>query len=303
MSKPLSGMYAALMSAFDDDGEFSPARQTALNAYVLKQGLKGLYVGGSSAESGLLETAALLEQQAVVAHDALGSGASLIAHVGVPALADARKLARNAAKLGYHGLSALPPHSYPFSDGEILGYYKALSTETDLPLIVYEVPIRTGRPLPLELLVELLDLPNVAGIKYTSTDMFKLTMLRTLRPDSTYFFGFDEVYLSAAALGTDGGIGTTYNILGKLYAALNAAVITNDLPRARMLQAVSAEFVTGLLEVGVLPGMKSALRACGIECGPTRAPLAARVRQADEKMAALVARPGFREWLVAADAP
>lgn len=303
MSKPLSGMYAALMSAFDDDGEFSPARQTALNAYVLKQGLKGLYVGGSSAESGLLESAALLEQQAVVAHDALGSGASLIAHVGVPALADARKLARNAAKLGYHGLSALPPHSYPFSDGEILGYYKALATETDLPLIVYEVPIRTGRPLPLELLVELLDLPNVAGIKYTSTDMFKLTMLRTLRPDSTYFFGVDEVYLSAAALGTDGGIGTTYNILGKLYAALNAAVITNDLPRARMLQAVSAEFVTGLLEVGVLPGMKSALRACGIECGPTRAPLAARVGQADEKMAALVARPGIREWLVAADAP
>jgi N-acetylneuraminate lyase len=303
MSKPLSGMYAALMSAFDDAGDFSPERQSALNAYVLRQGLHGLYVGGSSAESGLLETAALLEQQAVVARDAAGSGTTLIAHVGVPALADARKLARNAMRLGYHGLSALPPHSYPFSNGEILGYYKALATETDLPLIVYEVPIRTGRPLPLDLLVDLLDLPNVAGIKFTSTDLFKLTMLQAKRPNKTYFFGFDEMYLAAAALGTNGGIGTTYNILGKLYAALNASVIANDLPRARMLQAVSAEFVTGLLEVGVLPGMKSALRACGIECGPTRAPLAALVPQADEKMAALVARPGIREWLVAADAP
>jgi N-acetylneuraminate lyase len=291
-------MYAALMSAFDDHGEFSPERQSVLNGYVLGQGLRGLYVGGSSAESGLLETAALLEQQAVVAQDAAGSGACLIAHVGVPSLSDARKLARNAAKLGYHGLSALPPHSYPFSDGEILGYYKALAAETDLPLIVYEVPIRTGRPLPLELLVDLLDLPNVAGIKYTSTDMFKLTMLRTLRPDSTYFFGFDEVYLSAAALGTDGGIGTTYNILGKLYAALNAAVLAHDLPRARALQAVSAEFVTGLLDVGVLPGMKAALRACGIECGPTRAPLAPRIVDAEEKMKELVSRPSIKEWLV-----
>lgn len=298
MPKPLSGMYAALMSAFDDGGAFSPERQSALNAYVLRQGLKGLYVGGSSAESGLLETDALLAQQAVVAHDAAGSGATLIAHVGVPSLADSCKLARNAAKLGYDGLSALPPHSYPFSDGEILGYYKALAAETDLPLIVYEVPLRTGRPLPLELLVALLDLPNVAGIKYTSTDMFKLTMLRALRPDSTYFFGFDEIYLSAAALGTDGGIGTTYNILGKLYAALHASVQADDLPRARALQAVSAEFVTGLLDVGVLPGMKAALRARGIDCGPTRAPLAPRVAGAEEKMKELVSRPSIKEWLV-----
>lgn len=297
MSKPLSGMYAALMSAFDDAGEFCPERQSVLTAFVLRQGLKGLYVGGSSAESGLLETAALLEQQAVVARDAQGSGATLIAHVGVPALSDARRLARQAATLGYHGLSALPPHSYPFSDGEILGYYKALAAETDLPLIVYEVPIRTGRPLPLELLVDLLDLPNVAGIKFTSTDLFKLTMLRSKRPGSTYFFGFDEMYLAAAALGTDGGIGTTYNILGRLYAALHEAVGARDLDRARALQAVSADFVTGLLDVGVLPGMKAALRACGVDCGPTRAPLAARLPDAEARMSELVARPAIREWL------
>lgn len=297
MSKPLSGMYAALMSAFDDGGDFCPDRQSALNAYVLRQGLKGLYVGGSSAESGLLETDALLEQQAVVARDAKGAGATLIAHVGVPALADARRLARNAAQLGFDGLSALPPHSYPFSDGEILGYYKGLAAETDLPLIVYEVPIRTGRPLPLELLVDLLDLPNVAGIKFTSTDLFKLTMLRAKRPGSTYFFGFDEIYLSGAVLGADGGIGTTYNILGRLYAALHEAVGARDLDRARALQAVSAEFVTGLLDVGVLPGMKSALRACGLECGPTRAPLAPRVPDAEDRMRELVSRTSIREWV------
>jgi len=80
-------------------------------------------------------------------------------------------------------LSAILKPDLSGSDAEILGYYKALSEATDLPLIVYEVPIRTGRPLPLELLVALLDLPNVAGIKFTSTDLFKLTMLRALRPD------------------------------------------------------------------------------------------------------------------------
>lgn len=298
MTKPLAGMYAALMTAFADDGTFSPDRQRALNAYVLRQNLHGLYVGGSSGESGLLDTETLLEQQAIVAEDASGSGATLIAHVGVPSLIESRRLARNAKKLGYHGLSALPPHSYPFSDGEILGYYKDLTAATDLPLIVYEVPIRTGRPLPLELLVALLDLPNVQGIKFTSTDLFKLTMLRALRPQKTYYFGFDEIYLSAAALGTDGGIGTTYNILGRLYAALDFAVRAGDLTRARAAQAVSAEFVTALLDVGVLPGMKAALRANGIECGPTRAPMAPKVPDADARMAELVARPSIKAWLV-----
>lgn len=298
MRKPLAGMYAALMTGLDDAGAFDPARQTELDHYVLRQGLTGLYVGGSSGESGLLETDELLEQQALVVRDATGSGTTLIAHVGVPALANAQKLARNAARLGYHGLSALPPHSYPFSDPEILEYYRALAAVTDLPLIVYEVPIRTGRPLPLELLTALLDLPGVAGIKFTSTDLFKLTQLRMARPGSTLFFGFDEIYLSGAALGADGGIGTTYNILGRLYAAIDAAARAGDLPRAQTLQTVSAEFVAALLEVGVLPGMKACLRACGVDCGPTRLPLAPRHADTDSRMAELVSRPAIRDWLV-----
>lgn len=297
MTKPLAGMYAALMTGLTDQGDFDADRQSALNAYVLRQGLSGLYVGGSSGESGLLESDALLEQQIIVARDAAGSDAVLIAHVGMPSLAASIALAKQAASLGYQGLSALPPHSYPFSDAEILAYYKALAAATDLPLIVYEVPIRTGRPLPLELLVDILDLPNVAGIKFTSTDLFKLTMLRRSRAQSTYFFGFDEIYLAGGALGADGGIGTTYNILGRLYAALNEAIASGNWSYAQELQAISAEFVMGLLDVGVLPGMKSALRAAGIECGPTRAPMHARTPEVDVKMAELIARPGIRDWL------
>lgn len=297
MSKPLAGMYAALMTGMNDAGTFDANRQSALNAYVLRQGLTGLYVGGSSGESGLLEVDTLAEQQVIVRRDAEGSGATLIAHVGTPSLEGSLMLARQAERLGYHALSALPPHSYPFSDGEILAYYKALAAATDLPLIVYEVPIRTGRPLPVELLVSILDLPGVAGIKFTSTDLYKMVLLRRARPDRTYFFGFDEVFLSGAVLGADGGIGTTYNLLGRLYMALHAATAGGDLHRARQLQEVSAEFVEVLLEVGVLPGMKAAFAAVGIDIGPTRAPLAARLPDTTARIAALVQRPSIVAWL------
>lgn len=297
MSKPLAGMYAALMTGMNDAGEFDADRQSTLNEYVLRQGLTGLYVGGSSGESGLLEIDALAQQQEIVRRDSEVSGATLIAHVGAPSLEGSLILARQAERLGYHGLSALPPHAYPFSDGEILAYYKSLASATDLPLIVYEVPIRTGRPLPLDLLVSILDLPGVAGIKFTSTDLFKLALLRRARPERVYFFGFDEIFLSGAVLGAGGGIGTTYNLLGRLYMALQTAISDGDLSLARQLQEVSAEFVEELLKVGVLPGMKAAFAALGIDCGPTRAPLAPRLPDCAERMAELVKRPSIAAWI------
>lgn len=164
-------------------------------------------------------------------------------------------------------------------------------------LIVYEVPVRTGRPMPLEALRDILDIPKVAGIKFTSTDLFKLSMLRRSRPERTYFFGFDEVYLAGAALGADGGIGTTYNLLGRLYVALDLAIRGGDLPRAQALQEASQVFVETLLETGVLPGMKAALRAVGVECGPTRAPMAARGAGADARVRAVLERPDVKAWL------
>lgn len=297
MTQTLGGMYAALMTAFSDDGAFDPQRQSALNGYVLRQGLAGLYVGGSSAEQGLLDVEELLAQQALVATDAQGSGARLIAHVGMANLRDSVRLARQAAALGYDGLSALPPHSYPFTDAEIVAYYRALAAATDLPLIVYEVPIRTGRPIGLEALVEVLHLPNVAGIKFTSTDLFKFSMLRRRCAGRLFYFGFDEIYLAGGVLGADGGIGTTYNLLGRLYAALDAALRAGQIARACELQDASQIFVEALLETGVLPGMKAAFRVIGIDIGTTRAPMALRLPDGEDRMRAVLQRPEIAAWL------
>lgn len=297
MTRELAGMYAALMTGLSDAGEFDPQRQRNINDYVLRQGLAGLYVGGSSGESGLLTVDELLAQQELVADNARPSGTTLIAHVGMPNLRDSVRLARQAEKLGYHALSALPPHSYPFSDEEVFGYYQALAGATGLPLIVYEIPLRTGRPLPLALLVRLLDLANVVGIKYTSTDLFKYSLLRKRQPQKLFYYGFDEIYAAAGMLGTEGGIGTTYNLLGRLYVAVDQAVRASDLVRARALQMVSQDFVEALMETGVLPGMKAAFRVIGVDCGPTRAPMAPAVADAEARMREVLARPAIREWL------
>ncbi len=298
MSKPLSGMFAALMSGLDDHGNFSPERQIALTNYVQGQGLTGLYVGGSSGESVTLDRDALAEQQRVVRDVAKDTSQTLIAHVGLPSLTDSTKLAKNAENLGYHALSALPPHGYPYTDDEVFGYYSALAATTELPMIVYEIPLRTGRPLPIELLERILDLPNVAGIKFTSTDFYKLALLRRHRPEKVYYFGFDEIFTGAAALGIDGGIGTTYNLFGRLYMAIWNSFRDGNLAKAQELQALSQEFVELLLQTGVLPGMKTALNiAAGVNCGPTRAPLASQHPDPASVLSPFLSRPEVLEWV------
>ncbi len=297
MTPALDGMYAALLTGFADNEDLDETRQRNIVDHTLKQGLKGLYVGGSTAESGLMSTEELFEQQGIVIDAAKGRGATLIAHVGQPSLRDSVRLARNAETLGYDALSALPPHSYRFTPDEIYQYYKTLSGSTDLPLIVYEIPGRVGRESSVAELSAILNLPCVAGIKFSSMNLLILSQLRSRHPGSTIFFGSDETYMTGALAGADGGIGSTYNVLGKLYVALGKAMESGDVERARELQAISREYVEHLFEVGVMPGIKLSLQHLGIDCGPCRAPFRILSDAGLAPLTAFLERPDIKPWL------
>jgi N-acetylneuraminate lyase len=142
-----------------------------------------------------------------------------------------------------------------------------------------------------------LDLPKVIGIKFTSSDLFKLSQLRKQRPEKIYFFGFDEIYVAAAALGHLGGIGTTYNALGKLYVAASKAIHAGDLPTARKLQSISQDYVDILIETGVVPGVKMTLDILGYDVGPARSPMSIRVTNASERLSDFLQRADIAEWI------
>lgn len=296
MTTDLKGMYSALLTGFSDHEDLDEARQRNIVDYNLRQGLTGLYVGGSTGESGLMSTDELAEQQGIVLDAAKGSGAKLIAHVGQPSLRDSIRLAKNAQRLGYDALSALPPHSYKFTGTEILSYYKALAASTDLPLIVYEVPGRIGRESTLEELSAIIDLPGVGGIKFSSMNLFILAQLRQHHPNKLIFFGSDEAFMNGALSGADGGIGSTYNVLGKLYTALDAAMQAGDVARARNLQTISRNYVTVLFRLGVMPGVKLSLQHLGVDCGPCRAPFSVLSDAAIPDLHAMLDDPDIKRW-------
>ena len=92
------------------------------------------------------------------------------------------------------------------------------------------------------------------------------------------------MFLGAAAMGADGGIGSTYNLIGDVYVGIHEAVEAGDIHRARALQAKSICLVGVLMETGVLPGLKYALNRLGVPVGPCRQPFSPPSRQSLAKL-------------------
>ncbi|MDB5893432.1 MAG: N-acetylneuraminate lyase, partial [Rhodoferax sp.] len=162
---PLGGVFSALVTPFHADGSLNLGMLAPLAEFQLAQGLHGFYVGGSTGEA-FLQTPA--ERQAVLAAfaRAVNGRAKLIAHVGAIATDEAIGLAHAAADAGYDAVSAIPPFYYDFSAAEVLAHYRALADATPLPLIVYNFPAKSARPLSTADLLALLAHPKIIGVKH-----------------------------------------------------------------------------------------------------------------------------------------
>lgn len=264
-------IFAAMLTPFNDDGSLSLAGVAPLVDFVLKQGVHGMYASGSTGESVLQsveERSAMLTELAEYARDKC----TLIAHVGAASTGDAVALAKVAGQTGYHGVSAVPPFYYKHNFSDISDYYKAIADAAGLPLIIYNIPALSGTDIPTEKLLELMEDDRIAGVKYTATNLFQFGELRNSAPNKSFFFGTDEMFIGAAAAGADGGIGSTYNLIGDVYVGIEKAIAAGDIETARKLQRKANDLIGILFKTGVLPGLKHALVRLGVPVGPCRRP-------------------------------
>ncbi len=264
-------IFAAMLTPFRDDGSVAPERIGALVDYILSKGVDGLYAGGSTGECILLSRAERSEILQALASEARGR-CSLVAHVGAASTGDAVALARIAGRAGYDAVSAIPPYYYKYTFAEITDYYAAIADASGLPLVIYNIPALTGVELATDQLLDLLRDSRVGGIKFTDKDVFQFSRLRQAVPEKRFYFGTDEMFICAAAAGTDGGIGSTYNLIGDVYVGIRPAVEEGDIATARMLQAKANDLIGILLQTGVIPGLKHAMNRLDVPVGACRRP-------------------------------
>lgn len=267
-------IFAALLTPFETDGSISTKGIRPLVDYILSKGVHGLYASGSTGESILQSREERAEHLSALAEYARGK-CTLIAHVGAASTGDAVSLAQTAKAQGFDAVSAVPPYYYKHEFADISAYYQAIADAAGLPVIIYNIPVLTGTDLSTPKLLELMDDPRIAGAKFTAQDLFQFQQLRQRAPGKKFYFGTDEMFLGAAAMGTDGGIGSTYNLIGDVYLGIENAVMAGDIDSARQLQGKANALIALLLQTGVIPGLKHAMNRMGIPVGPCRAPFSA----------------------------
>ncbi len=293
--RPLRGIMPALLTPFDAEGRLDEEGLVRLTDFVIRNGSEGLYVNGSTGESFLCDVS-VRERILSTAAEAADGRVPLIAQVGSLVAEESRKLIETAGRLGYDYISAVTPFYYRFSFEEVLAYYRRL-TEAGMPLVIYMIPALTGLNLDMTQIERLFDLPNIAGMKFTSGDIFLLERLRKRFPDKVLLFGYDEMLLSGAMLGSDGAIGSTFNITSPLANRIWRAVAEGRTEDARTAQTMLNDFISVGLEAGLYPFLKEVLRLWGVPagvCRPPFAPLSDEGRRRAEE-----ARESLRSWGVA----
>ena len=260
----LQGILPAAVTPFDEHEQFAQAPFELLLESLYSAGVDGVYVCGGTGE-GLLQT---VEQRKHVAEAAVRNspkGKLVVVHVGSHRTADAVELAVHAGRVGASAVSALPPlGNYSFA--EIRAYYEAIAAAAGAPLLVYFFPGSYPGIHTLDQVLELCRIPNVAGLKYTDFDLYRL---RTIKQTGvTVFNGYDEVLVAGLLMGADGGIGTFYNVMPQMFVEVYQRARRGDWEGARSVQDGINTVIRIALQFPCFPAIKEMLRWRGIDCGP-----------------------------------
>jgi N-acetylneuraminate lyase len=278
ISQFLTGLVAAPHTPFRENGQVNLAAIEAQAGLLAANPVTGAFICGSTGEGHSLTVA---ERMSVAQRwsDALaGTRLKLVVHVGHNCLEDARALAAHAQRCGAAATAAMAPCYYrPQTVEDLLDFLAPIAAAAPLlPFYFYDIPALTGVSVPLGELLRKgrVRIPNLAGIKFTSTNLMALQ--ECLAADDGRFnilFGTDEMLLAGLALGVPGAVGSTYNYAAPLYAKLIAAHEAGDLVTAQALQLKSVKLVQILLQYGVLAAGKALMERAGVDCGPVRPPV------------------------------
>ncbi|MGI9353936.1 MAG: dihydrodipicolinate synthase family protein [Rhizobiaceae bacterium] len=269
----IGGIIVPLVTPFDENGDLAVDKARSLIEKHQDVGVHGFYVGGSSGEGFLQSVEERCDFLRFVAEVVSGRGL-LIAQVGALSARDVHLLAKFAAANGYDVISSTPPFYFTYTDREVVEYYRDLADVSDIPVLLYNIPGTTGRSLSTATQVEMLKLPNVVGSKHTDMNFFSAERLIREVPSAAIFNGPDEMLTGGLAMGMVGGIGSTYNLMPRVYLGIFNSVMSGDMANARQLQSIANDVIDELLRIspGVVPGIKHGLKMLGFDMGEARRP-------------------------------
>jgi N-acetylneuraminate lyase len=289
-----------------EDGSLNLSQVPPLVDHMLRCGLSGLYVLGSTGE-GVSLTSEERRQTAEAFVTAAEGRLKIAIQVGHNSLREARALAAHAQQIGADAVSAVAPSYFNITSLEILAECMAevAAGAPELPFYYYHIPAMTGLTVDMARFLPLAAerIENLAGAKFTAPQIDVLQACVQL-DDGRFdmLFGMDEMLLAGLTVGACGAVGTTYSFAAPLYHRIIEAFASGDLATARRWQATAVQMIR---TVQAFPNhvFKSVMKMVGVDCGPVRLPLVSLADADQQRLRGELESIGFFNWALAAEGP
>ena len=273
MKSPVfTGVCTALVTPFWGDQINYPMLQILLQRQM-DAGIQTVVLCGTTGEAPTLsdkEKIELVRQ----GKKYVGDGCKIIAGTGSNDTNHAIFLSQAAEAAGADGLLVVSPYYNKATPEGLVAHFRAVAEAVEIPVILYNVPSRTGLDVPVSVYRELSKIPNIVGVKEAGTDIRKITKIRRLcGPDFSIWSGNDDLTVPIMSLGGLGVISVLSNVCPLEISAMAEAALDGDFDTAASLQAELEPLNEALFsEVNPIP-VKTAMKLIGYDCGSCRLPL------------------------------
>jgi 4-hydroxy-tetrahydrodipicolinate synthase len=267
-------MITAMITPMTPDGavDFDGAARLA-DYLVTDMRNDGLVVNGTTGEAPTT-TDAEKERLLRVVLEAVGTRAKVVAGVGTNVTSHTIELARSAERAGAHGLLVVTPYYSKPPQPALEAHFTAVADATALPVLIYDIPARTGAAVATETLVRLAAHPRIIGVKDAKDDPAATSQVLA-RTDLVYYCGTDMLNLPWLSLGAAGFVSVVGHVVGDRLREMAEAFCSGDVDRARSIHYEVLPVYTGLFRNQGAVMTKAALDLLGQPGGAVRAPLLA----------------------------
>lgn len=273
MKKPLfTGACTALVTPFLNGKVNYPLAEQLIRRQI-EAGIPAVVLAGTTGESPTLSDEEKLELFRR-GKEFAGDQCAIIAGTGSNSTAHAVELSQAAEEAGADALLVVTPYYNKATPEGLFAHYRSVAHAVSIPVIVYNVPSRTGVDVPVSVYQRLSRVPNIVGVKEASTDITKITRIRAAcGPEFSIWAGNDDQAAAVISLGGQGVISVLSNILPVETNALAQAALAGDFDTAAELQCQLLPLIDLLFcEVNPIP-VKAAMQFIGYDCGSCRLPL------------------------------
>lgn len=274
----INGIVAATFAAYKADGSLNLEIIPSLVEKLVADGVAGVYICGTNGEGPNMT----VEERMQIAEayvKAVNKRILVLVHVGHTSIAECKKLAAHAAQIGADAFSSVAAFYFKPTSVENLVACMAeiASAAPSLPFYYYHMPALTGVGMDMVAFLEQGEkqIPNLAGIKYTASTLFELqACLNYKNGKFEVLSGYDEMLLSALAVGAVGAIGSTYTFAAPVYLEIIRLFRAKDMEAAAELQQKVVDFIRCIIKHPSIAAQRAMMQMLGFDMGNARLPLA-----------------------------